>query len=222
MNNNTSNIDKKLLVYNIWYKIITLCLCTYGIVSSVLKDGRVNVYVFVYFTTVSNIGAFLCLIINIEKRLKSYLNKNFNIYMKLKGMVLSSLMLTMIVYWTKLAPTSNSNFTLSNLCTHLFVPILMVIDWIVFDKKGNWRIIDCFKWLIMPLGYSILAFVAANCGVRFRNNTSRFPYPFLDMDVLGQSKTFFNIILLFVGFYIIGYIFHKIDKLFCDRDYTGR
>ena len=78
---------------------------------------------------------------------------------------------------------------------HSFVPAAVTAYWAAFSKKEllSWN--DFWRWLIYPLSYAAWIFV--------RGAISGFyPYPFLDVNKLGASRTAINVAAL-SGFLIL-------------------
>ena len=95
---------------------------------------------------------------------------------------------------------------LANELTHLIVPVLYFVFWLLFVPKGslNWR--QPIYWLIYPLFYLVWVFV-------YGSFTGRYPYPFLHVDNLGYTSVAVNSVGLIVVFFIVGEVFVGIDRL---------
>lgn len=95
---------------------------------------------------------------------------------------------------------------LANEVTHLIVPVIYLVYWLLCVSKGelNWR--QPFYWLIYPLLYLPWVFI-------YGNFTGRYPYPFLHVGDLGYSAVLVNSAGLIVVFLVAGAILVGIDKL---------
>lgn len=103
-------------------------------------------------------------------------------------------------------------FQSTMLAVHYIVPIGFVLDWLLFDKKGLMKFSEPPKWLVFPLVYLGYAFFMVLCvGVSMSDN-SRWPYPFIDVDVKGPETVFITCIILVVVFLVLGYVYVLIDK----------
>ncbi|BAU13522.1 hypothetical protein LEP3755_40620 [Leptolyngbya sp. NIES-3755] len=90
---------------------------------------------------------------------------------------------------------------------HDVSPILYVVFWFLFVPKGTLQWRNLPSWLIYPLGYLIVALIR---GAIFR----WYPYPFLEADKLGYPQVLLNVVMLFVGFCVVGAVLIGIDRLF--------
>ncbi len=85
---------------------------------------------------------------------------------------------------------------------HYVVPIATFLDWILFDEKGRTdRKMPLFAALF-PIVYVAVSMVAA----QFMTGDSRYPYPFLNVDMLGAGTVALNIVLLSAAFLAVGYL----------------
>jgi hypothetical protein len=95
---------------------------------------------------------------------------------------------------------------------HYVVPIGTILDWLLFDKKGLIKLYFPLLWLLAPVFY----FVYAMLGSQIENglvDMTRYPYPFLDIDVLGVNRVLFTSLIILGAFLVIGYIYFLIDKI---------
>ena len=67
---------------------------------------------------------------------------------------------------------------IGNQLLHTVVPVLAVLDWLVFDARGRYRWRYPVYWLAFPLGYLGFALVRGLI-------VHRYPYPFIDVRELG-------------------------------------
>jgi hypothetical protein len=82
---------------------------------------------------------------------------------------------------------------------HLIIPILFVIYWFLFISKKELKWNNLWTWLVYPLVYIIYALI--------RGSFSGFyPYPFVDVNLLGYQKVLINslgITVLFIFFSLL-------------------
>lgn len=98
----------------------------------------------------------------------------------LDGMVLSGLILVIIakfVYPDTLDYTSELDGWLIILL-NIVLPILVLLDWLIFAQKGRWRTSEPFYWLALPVTYAATMILTAE----FMPETAamRYPLSFLD------------------------------------------
>lgn len=91
---------------------------------------------------------------------------------------------------------------------HYVVPISVFLDWLLFDEKGRTK-----KWMplfatIFPLLYVTTAMiVVAGFGLL------TYPYPFLNVDVLGWTAVLLTIAGLSAAFVAVGFLGYALDHL---------
>lgn len=86
---------------------------------------------------------------------------------------------------------------IADIILHDAVPVLYVVYWILFVPKGGLRWKDALSWSIYPLVY--LAWVLIRGAV-----SRRYPYPFIDVGILGYIHVLWNAALLLVIFLVAG------------------
>ena len=199
--------------------------CAIGVIAALasvgLFDGAFRWDFYIHFTNLSN---YLCLGI-LFAELVSVIKKKEDSYIttapKLKFVGLLAILLTFFVYNIMLAPTKPAyiNFSIFSISLHVFMPILYVVDWILFyDKQTNWKY-PLFT-VIFPLAYVVFVFAHAAC-FGFDSSISNFagtgphiyPYFFLNIDKIGVGGVLTWIGILAVAFIALGYLMYGVDKL---------
>ena len=108
------------------------------------------------------------------------------------------ILVVMVVYWVALAAIHNpvGISAVANYFLHLIIPILYILDWLLFAPKGNmsWKRIP--YWVAYPMAYGIFTMIRGAV-------TGTYPYPFLNVTELGGFQVFVNM-LGFTGFYAVG------------------
>lgn len=80
---------------------------------------------------------------------------------------------------------------------HYVMPVVYVLFWLIFASKAGLTARHAGLWLLFPVVYSLYSLVrGALMGF--------YPYPFIDVNVLGYPVVFRNAALLAVGFAILG------------------
>jgi len=132
------------------------------------------------------------------------------------------LLVTLIVYWTLLAPGAFSMsenaklWSFGNLSVHLFTPLLCLIDYILFAESGSLKYSDVYAILIFPLSYVAFSTVAGFSGYIYRTSSIdgspvRFPYFFMDYDQLGLRAILY-IGGLIAAFLVLSHAFYFLDR----------
>lgn len=197
------------------YRILIVVIGLYGLYLNLFSNHSSIFELLHYFTILSNIlvvGLFIFLITKY---------KNNKHYPKIKGAITMSITVTFLIFHFMLRPTlfnmtgSYSIYSLANLTMHYIVPIMTILDWILFDKKGEYNKTDPLLWLIIPFVYFIIMSVNGALGYTFASG-SHYPYFFMDFDVLG-IKVLLYVLVIIVAFTILGYIYYGIDKLLANK-----
>jgi len=138
----------------------------------------------------------------------------------LKGALLVMLVFTMLVFhfglsMTEFAEQVNQNLMnrVVNILLHYAIPVLCVLDWVLFDRKGSFRLIYPIAWLIIPFVYFLLVMLRAEFGTLIPHTESRFPYFFFDIDDLGFADVLAYALWFAIAFMVMGYIVVLVDKI---------
>lgn len=184
---------------------------------------------FLYYTILSNLICLVYFSSVLFKNIKNYRDWDVRdphqnvIQPRFKGGITLCITVTFLVYHFLLAPlipvgdTTYGNNLASNL-THYIVPIMVIVDWLLFDIKGIFKKEDPFIWLSIPFAYLMLSFTYGAIGTPFRflpklETYSKYAYWFLDIDQLGLMQVATNSIMLAIAFAILGYIIFGLDRL---------
>jgi hypothetical protein len=93
-----------------------------------------------------------------------------------------------------------------NLLAHAIVPALFVLDWLVFERKGRFRIRFVPATLVLPSFHIVVAVLVGSI-------TARYPYYFLDPVLLGVAVFLRNTGLFAVLFVLTGGLLCLADRL---------
>jgi hypothetical protein len=206
-------LDKSLT-----YRILALFIVTYGIFINLYGSNNILEQIS-YFTMASNTTVLLVLMITIVDQVK-LLKINPTFLKILKGSAVSSNLVTVLIYTFVLVPYLSANniqyqiFGFKDILIHYVTPILVFLDFILFDEKGIYEIKDVIKFIYYPFGYIAYIIVYVLLGGRFTitGTSTIFPYFFLNYQRQGVPLTLlimFSISLLFVG---LGGIVYLLDK----------
>src|SRR5690554_6740485 len=137
-------------------------------------------------------------------------------YSILKGSATIGIFLTFLVYHFILRPvllsteSSYAPYSFSDLLVHYVVPLMTLLDYILFDTKGNYKKSYLKYWMIFPIAYVIYVYLYGLLGGTFPSfeQESSFPYFFLDYQTYGWTVLLFLFgIALFYGFLCIALFF---------------
>lgn len=135
---------------------------------------------------------------------------------RIHGAVMMAVTVTMLVYTVVLVPslTTDSSYvpyTLTDSLVHVVTPILVVFDWLLFTAKGRMRWFDPLLWALIPLLYLVFAFIYSALGGEFAPGV-RYPYPFMNVEVLGVGGVALWLVALTVALEIVGFAYVAIDR----------
>lgn len=212
---------KNSLVTKIIYRAVS---CTVSLFSVLFITGFFSVGgsdtatftkdLFYYYTNLSNylcFGVWLVCLKDDAKQLRSgklfgYNQNPILKYMKFSATVIISI--TFIAYGLLLSDPLKLNFwnNIANLCYHVAVPVLFIIDTVLFDEHKSVGILDTLLAAVLPIIYVVVIEIMGS-------QTGRYPYFFLDMGQLGFGGLMMWIGILLSLFLAIGYALFLYDKL---------
>lgn len=224
---NTANILRRFLKYmyirNTYfkqiYRLLFLFLCEAGIVlqyAAVSKDGHAAMLT-CYYTILSNMVCFLyfAVLVVAQRKKENPL---------LKGSVTMCIAVTGLVYHFMLNGVMEANaekvspvLLAGNILVHYVVPAMVVLDYFLFFPKGQYKSLHPIAWLVLPYLYFGFALLRAEISDTrfsgFGGAQSRYPYPFMDVDLYGWDKVLLIVLGITVAFLALGYIAYVIDRL---------
>ena len=192
-------------------------ICIIGIVSLILNIGvftsNPNYKTLLMFTCLSNALCIVYFLIDIIYLSKNYKKDNTTFLPSVKGIAMMSITITFLVaqFVLKMKLSFTSSYEISFLGLHYLVPIMTILDWLLFDKKGQIRLYYPLVWCLAPYLYFISALISAQYGSGFGID-SRYPYPFMNVEELGINKVYITLIIMTFIFVFIGYIYYYADK----------
>ena len=194
-------------------------VASFGIFDDILNP-RWDFYV--HFTNISNylcIGVvFAELVHTAKKRENSYVTTAP--FLKFIGVL--AILLTFLVFNFLLAGQPDrapqANWRVGSLCFHVILPIMYVLDWLLFYEHKKVRWFYPLASVIFPVLYVAFVFIRAAI-VNFNPYVPYlYPYFFLNLDNLGVAGVAKWVAMLFVGFIALGYIFYVIDMLIKSKE----
>lgn len=215
---------------SITYKILTALILLTGITLNLSKTSSV-VSLLSYYTFQSNIICFFAFVSFsvIEIREKYNKCKKGDVYYVFKGAIVIMIFITTFCYHIALASkfefdmglnnTSDMYDKIANSIVHTIAPILVILDYFLFDEKGWFKNFYPFIWLFYPYNYVLYVYMYASHGGSFYNigGSSRFAYFFLDYVEIGVNGVVKWIIIMTIGILIASYMLVLIDKMFVKK-----
>jgi hypothetical protein len=195
----------------IWKAAIAVCAFVgLGLQAGVFR-GELNLSIFRYFTNLSNLLCMLYFIadaIYILSRRADDGSQNW--FPPLKGAVMMAVVVTCLVAHIVLGKFDmGASMRVSIFFVHTLVPVMTVLDWLLFGEKGRMRISSPLLWAVFPLGYFLVVMLLAqfSAGVPF------YPYPFMNAETLGLWRVLVNVSVMTAVFVALGYGLVLIDHL---------
>ena len=200
------------------YRFLTIASLSLGLIFNLINTPYPS-RLMAYFTMQSNL---LCLIVFIFFPLIKKNHKNF--YCTCKGAITVAILLTAIVYLIALMPNSFSMYSINNYrlskalgnwLVHVISPILVTLDYILFDEKGHLKLYYPWIWLIIPILYVCFVYLFHSLGGHFYGigGSRDFAYFFLDYKKIGIFAVIWWIIRISIFVIILGYALIGFDKI---------
>ena len=198
------------------YRIIFLLCCEAGMILQYidsLRRGNADTLLY-YYTVQSGILCFLYfffLAVFSPKKEKAVI----------RGAVTMCIAVTAIAYLfmpngAKEAAASDKAFYTGYILMHYIVPLMVILDYLLFFPKGLYKALHPLCWLILPYLYIAFTMICAKFGSKIFSGfgaSSRYPYPFLDTDLYGKNKVALIIVFITAAFLALGYLSFVIDRL---------
>jgi hypothetical protein len=139
---------------------------------------------------------------------------------RIKGAFTMMITVTMIIYHVLLAggkfplyTGGDFMFWLSLILLHYISPLMVILDWLLLSPKRAFRLYDPLIWTAIPFAYVIAMLIRAEIGGIITGIGSRFPYFFLDIDLIGWMVMSGYVAVITFGFILVGYAMVLIDRL---------
>ena len=212
-----SQIENKKKI-SLIYKVFIVLAAVIGILLQCeIGTSNFSLSSFRMFTTLSNLAVAVFFITYITVRVsKSACSETKETALRyFKFMITMSIMLTGLVahfmlreMFVNMEPIAKAGLTL----LHYVVPIATFLDWILFDEKGKTDKKMPLFAALFPIIYVVVSMIAA----QLMTGDNKYPYPFLNVDMLGAGMVALNIVLLAAAFIAVGYlgvwVDHKLDR----------
>lgn len=188
-------------------------VASFGIFDDVLNP-RWDFYV--HFTNLSN---YLCIGIVLAELIQTA-KKNGNSYVTvapfLKFIGVLAILLTFLVFNFLLAGQPDrdpqANWRIASICFHVILPIMYLLDWLLFYEHKKVRWFYPIASVVFPLLYVTFVYIRAAI-LNFNPEVPYiYPYFFLNLETQGVAGVLRWVVILFLGFIALGYFFYGIDK----------
>ena len=205
-----------------FYKLLVALSLLAGILLNVMNTTSVTA-ILSYYTLQSNI---ICFAMFVGIIVAIFLKKDYrsnNIYYLLKGAVIIAILVTAIIYQIALLPNdfnmevidiNNTAKYWANEFVHKISPVLVLMDYILFDNKGNFKYYYPIVWLFIPLNYVIYVYTYSTQGGRFYGvgGSKQFAYIFLDYNQIGYISVMKSIVIIAILILLMSYFLVFLDR----------
>ena len=168
---------------------------------------------FVYYTSLSNM---LCSGFTVISLIRKLGNRESELWPMGKYIFVVMILVTAIVYNLLLNSYSSvaAYFaSTKNVLYHLILPIMFVLDWFVFYKRGRVKPLWPLVALVIPLAYVIYILArAAVVSAAGMTVSVLYPYFFLNVDRLGWGGFLLWMGILLVMLLLLGYGLYGLDR----------
>lgn len=208
------------------YRMLLIISLSTGIILNIVVASSVSA-ILSYYTLQSNI---ICLVFFIFVQILTVVKGNYqesDVYHLIKGCITITITITGLVYAIALSPvgfnmhidTNGPDKFMSDFLVHRLSPVLVIMDYFLFDKKGKFKLYYPIIWLIVPLNYLIYVYTYSASGGEFLGvgGSTKFAYIFLDYTKIGYNGVAWAIVLMIVFILAISYLLVLVDRVIGSR-----
>ena len=207
---------------SIAWKVILLAVGTYGLLdgSGILAGAYATGFPHM-FTNVSNLFAwayFLIATIWLVRNRNDSAAVTFAPQAKYTATI--SLLVTMLIAHFMLfdAMFQNGQLVWHLVALHYVTPIMTLLDWLLFDEKGQMPLWGPLAWMSLVLAYLAVVMIGAGpLGLYLGGGTTadqtNYPYTFLDPAISGVGGVAAFCAGMLAAFVALGYVLLGIDRL---------
>ena len=228
-----NNLFAQLIFRSVLSIIAVISLITSFTILNKASDGG-GISPFLYYTHWSNFLAELVIFASLISTIIQYVKgkkEGNNTYLPLLKYCSNIMIIATFVVAAFVLPDkiwTSGYWTLSSVFHHFLMPILVVLDSILFDRKKSYRIYYPFLGVILPLIYWIVVITRFSIKRNIEGGKIPeklwdyyYPYGFTNVD---KSSSYVFLISLLAGILValiaIGFIYYYVDKL--EKDESGK
>jgi hypothetical protein len=186
------------------FLLISAAVVLHATILAMSWQGHFDPIAFRYYTALSNflvvIGFFAMFVLyNKMGKFRSYLSISVIIGITITGLVYNLVLIPSVEYITL--------STYANFITYLVSPILALINYFVFEKKGELTIKHIWAGMVFPVTYWIITvFVGGLFDFA--------PYFFMNPAEIGWAMTFIWLAIIVVVIAMLGFVLVAVDRIF--------
>jgi hypothetical protein len=211
------------LIYQTFY-------CTLGLVGIIASLGifdNINMIrwdFYVHFTNISNFFCFGVMLAELIQTAKRKEDGYVSTSPLMKFIGILGILLTFLVFNIMLAGAAGrdpqANWRIGSLCFHVVLPIMYILDWFLFYKRGEAKWYYPIASVGFPLAYVIFLLIQAivlkfDSSILIPGSQTPliYPYFFVNLGTQGIPGVLMWIAILSVAFIAVGFLFFGLDKL---------
>lgn len=210
---------------SILWKILLLAFGLWGLLDGAgIFAGQYRKNFPHMFTNISNIAAwlyFICALVRQAGKRGSGNSESGRVFAPtFKYTVTVSLLVTMLIghFMVFDAMFQNGQIVWHLVVLHYIVPVMALLDWLLFDEKGRMPVWGPLSWVSLALAYLVFTMIAVGVfGIYMGGGTTaeltRYPYVFLDPAIVGAGAVAGFCAAMLAGFIVLGYIMFGVDRL---------
>jgi hypothetical protein len=203
-----------------WYRAIAAAIGWFAIVLQYFITLRYKtdgdylaalIRLLAYFTMLTNILVALAMTmpwLAPQSKLGAFLTRP-----SVRTAIASYIIVVSAVYYTVLRKLAHPQgwSLVTDTIEHGIVPVLYVLDWLLFVPKQGLSAKSVPWWLIYPVCYAAYSLLHGAL-------TGFYPYPFLDVTKLGYERVLQNMGLLTMIFAVLGLVLLGIARIFASAE----
>lgn len=200
------------------YQTVYVVLGVIGIIGSLgYFSGSFNTNFYAYYTNLSNYICWGMMLVGLILSVKNFAttDRPQSYAPKFKFMCVIMILVTCLVYNILLAKDSTPAeyfLSLSNLLNHVILPIMFILDWVLFYEHGQTKWYYPLLCVIMPLIYVVFILIRAAI-LQGVDGAMLYPYFFLNVEKLGVGMFIVWVAALVAIFVAIGYALVGLDHV---------
>lgn len=204
--------------------------CAFALIGVIGSVGFFKYYFYwdfyIYFTNISSYLCFGVMLAELIQTAKRRDDAYVSTCPKLKFISMLGTLLTFFVFNFMIAPEWEPQSIVAVECVlfHMVLPVMFIIDWILFYEHGK------VKWTYplisasFPLAYCVYVLIHAAI-LGFDSSIINgggvdpliYPYFFFNPEKVGYGGIATWVCVLFAAFVMIGYLFYGVDRLLYKR-----
>lgn len=98
---------------------------------------------------------------------------------------------------------------------HCIMPLLVIMFWLLYEKKGVTPYRSVSQWILYPLIYAVYTLIHGDFA-------GYYPYPFVDVNALGLPRVLLNMAVLLVIFLVFSLGYLRLGKFLHIRQQSKR